>query len=111
MAFRKTFAMEERIKMLSDYDTGAFIVTELSALSGVSRETFYAWRSRSASGEALWFADRSHAPGTQPLRTDGALVERIEALRRRFPYFGPKKIRARLHIGSPDLALPATSTI
>ena len=36
--------MEERIKMLSDYDTGAFSVTQLSALYGVSRETFYAWR-------------------------------------------------------------------
>ena len=59
----------------------------------------------------LLVCGRSHAPGTQPLRTDAALVERVEALRRRFPYFGPKKIRARLHMESPDLALPAASTI
>ena len=46
MAFRETCAMEERIRMLSDYDTGAFSVTELSERYGVSRETFYLWRER-----------------------------------------------------------------
>jgi len=111
MAFRETCAMEERIKMLSDYDTGAFSVTELSALYGVSRDTFYAWRSRRAGGDPYWFQDRSHAPITQPLRTDVALVGRIEAMRRRFPYFGPKKIRARLLVEAPDLVWPAASTI
>ncbi len=111
MAFRETCAMEERIKMLSDYDTGAYSVTELSALYGVSRETFYAWRNRRASGDPCWFQERSHAPMTQPLRTGSALVERIEAMRRRFPYFGPKKIRARLRIEAPDEVWPAASTI
>src|SRR5271155_3297366 len=51
MAFRETCAMEERIGMLSDYDTGAFSVTELSERYGVSRETFYLWRERRLSGE------------------------------------------------------------
>jgi len=111
MAFRETCAMEERIKMLSDYDSGAFSVSELSALYGVSRETFYTWRNRRASGDALWFRDRSHAPGTQPLRTDAAVAADIEAMRRKFPYFGPKKIRARLLMEAPDKAWPAVSTI
>ena len=35
MAFRETCAMEERIRMLSDYDTGAFSVTELGRRYGV----------------------------------------------------------------------------
>ncbi len=111
MAFRETCVMEERISMFRDYDSGAFSVTELSARYGVSRETFYLWRSRRASGEALWFEDRSHAVKNCQLRTDDAVMERIVALRRRFVHFGPKKIRARLLLDAPDVVWPATSTI
>src|SRR5271156_6564373 len=90
MAFRETCAMEERIQMLSDYDTGAFSVTELSERYGVSRETFYLWRERRLNGDAMWFQDRSHAPRSIPGRTEATMIERIVALRHRFPHFGPK---------------------
>jgi len=111
MAFRETCTMEERIRMLSDYDTGAFSVTELSELYGVSRETFYLWRDRRSSGGAFLFQDRSHAPRSVPGRTEAALIERIEAMRRRFRHFGPKKIRFRLQLEAPELEWPAISTI
>jgi len=111
MAFRETCVMEERISMLRDYDSGAFSVTELSARYGVSRETFYVWRFRRASGEALWFQDRSCAARTSQLRTDGLVVERIVAMRRKFVHFGPKKIRARLLFEAPETVWPAASTI
>ena len=111
MAFRETCAMEERIEMLRDYDSGAFSVTELSARYGVSRETFYVWRARRASGEASWFQDRSHAVKSQGSRTDALIVERIVAMRRRFAHFGPKKIRARLLMEAPGEVWPAASTM
>ena len=111
MAFRKTCEMEERIAMLRDYDSGAFSVSELSARYLVSRETFYVWRSRRASGDPKWFEERSHAPGSCPFRTEAELVGRIVAMRRRFTHFGPKKIRARLLLDWPDETWPATSTI
>src|SRR5271154_5182703 len=111
MAFRETCAMEERIGMLSDYDTGAFSVTELSERYGVSRETFYLWRERRLSGDAMWFQDRSHAPRNIPGRTEATMIERIVALRYRFPHFGPKKLRFRLQLDSPELDWPALSTI
>src|SRR6202166_861913 len=90
MAFRETCAMEERIRMLSDYDTGAFSVTELSERYGVSRETFYLWRERRLSGDAMWFQDRSHAPRNIPGRTEATMIERLD---------------------SPELDWPALSTI
>ena len=111
MAFRKTCVMEERIAMLRDYDSGAFSVSELSARYGVSRETFYVWRFRRASGDPNWFQDRSHAPANCPFRTEAELVERIVAMRRRFVHFGPKKIRVRLLEDGPDETWPAISTI
>jgi len=111
MAFRETCAMEERIRMLSDYDTGAFNVRELGERYGVSRETFYLWRERRMSGDPMWFQDRSHAPKSVPGRTEPALIERIVEMRRRFPHFGPKKIAVRLRREAPELDWPAISTI
>jgi len=111
MAFRETCAMEERILMLRDYDSGAFSVSELSARHGVSRETFYVWRSRRASGDPWWFRDRSRAPKSCPFRTEAWLIERIVAMRKRFAHFGPKKLRARLLLDAPEEAWPAASTI
>ena len=39
------------------------------------------------------------------------MIERIVALRHRFPHFGPKKLRFRLQLDSPELDWPAISTI
>lgn len=64
MAFRETCAMEERIRMLSDYDTGAFSVTELSERYGVSRETFYCGGSVGLAAMRCGFRITLMRPGT-----------------------------------------------
>lgn len=111
MPFRETSRLEERIAMLADYDTGAFSVSELCGEYGVSRPTFYSWLSRRAAGEAAWFSDRSHAPKSCPHRTAEAVAAEVVAMKRRFPRFGPKKVRARLAQAHPQVAWPAASTI
>ncbi|WP_246164163.1 integrase core domain-containing protein [Blastochloris sulfoviridis] len=103
--------MEQRIRMLSDYDTGAWSVSELCRRYEVSRDTFHAWRARRASGAADWFVERSHAPLRCPHRTPAALAEEIVRLRRRFPHFGPRKLLARLQREAPEVRWPAASTI
>jgi len=40
MPFKETCAMEERIAMLREYDSGAFGVSDLARRYGISRETF-----------------------------------------------------------------------
>lgn len=111
MPFEETCRMERRMRMLLDYDTGGFDVTEVCARYGVSRDTFYLWSGRRASGAADWFVERSHAPHGCPHRTPEALIEEIVGVRRRFPHFGPKKIRAWLLREQPEVAWPAASTI
>jgi transposase InsO family protein len=103
--------MEERVRMLADYDTGNWSVSELCRRYGVCRDTFYGWHRRRQSGAAAWFEDRSHAPLHCPHRTDPALREQVIALRRRFPYLGPRKLLAKLARQAPELAWPAASTI
>jgi transposase InsO family protein len=111
MPFLETCRMEERVRMLSDYASGNWSVSEVCRRYGVCRDTFYDWRRRQASGELDWFADRSHAPHYCPQRTDPALVETIVALRRRFPHLGPRKLLVLLEHRHPGSHWPAASTI
>ena len=115
MPFRETSPVAERIALLREFETGVFTVSELCRRHGISRETFYVWQRRWASGEAGWYEGRSHAVACCPHATDGLIAERIIAVRRQFPHFGPKKIKARLEDEScrkgDGTTWPAASTI
>ena len=115
MPFRETSPVAERIALKREFETRVFTVSELCRRHGISRETFYVWQRRWASGEARWFEDRSHAVASCPHATDGRIAERIIAVRRRFAHFGPKKIKAWLEDESrrkgDGTAWPAASTI
>ena len=112
MPFKESCPVEERIAMLRGYDTGAFTVAELCRHYGISRETFYVWKRRRASGDRRWFDERSRAPDRCPHTTPADVIAAIVAMRRRFPRFGPKKIRAKLIAAArPAVDWPAASTI
>lgn len=111
MPFNETCRMEERVRMLSDYDSGNWSVSELCRRYGVCRDTFYAWRSRRDSGVSDWFVDRSHAPQHCPHRTAEGLKEEIVAMRQRFPDLRPRKLLAKLSRQAPEIVWPAASTI
>jgi transposase InsO family protein len=111
MPFKETCRMEERVRMLADYDTGGWSVSDLCRRYGVCRDTFYEWRKRRASGDTAWFTDRSHAVQHCPHATDEGLVEAIVALRHRFPHLGPRKLLWKLERQAPTTRWPAASTI
>jgi putative transposase len=111
MPFKETCRMEERVRMLADYDTGSWSVSDLCRRYGVCRDTFYEWRKRRASGDTAWFTDRSHVVQHCPHATDEKLVEAIVALRRRFPHLGPRKLLWKLERQAPTTRWPAASTI
>jgi transposase InsO family protein len=111
MPFKETCRMEERIRMLAEYKTGNWSVSDLCRRYGVCRDTFYEWRKRREGEAAEWFKDRSHAPLHCPHRTEAAVWEAIIALRQRFPHVGPRKLRAMLERRMPETCWPAASTI
>jgi transposase InsO family protein len=111
MPFRETGRMEERVRMLLEYESGNWSVSQLCGRYGVCRDTFYEWRKRKESGDPAWFHDRSHAPLQCWQTTDGAIAEKVIAARRRFPYLGPRKLLAVLDREAPKIAWPAASTI
>jgi transposase InsO family protein len=103
--------MEERVRMLADYATGIWSVSELCRRYGICRDTFYEWRKRRESGAESWFADRSHAVLHCPHRTAAASEAKILSLREQFPHLGPRKLLAILRRQQPEMAWPAASTI
>ena len=88
MPFKETCRMEERIRMLSDYDTGNWSISDLCRRYGISRDTFYEWRKRRESRAAEWFMERSHAPLHCPHRTEAAISEAVISFAPAFPAFG-----------------------
>src|SRR5689334_12988553 len=106
MPFMETCRMEERVRMLSDYQTGNWNVTELCARYGVCRDTFYEWRKRQVSGASDWFVDRSHATLHCPHLTEMAVRDEIISTRKQFPYLGPRKLLAILKRKSPEISWP-----
>src|SRR5258708_17223204 len=93
MPFLETCRMEERVRMLTDYDTGNWSVLELCRRYGVCRDTFYEWRGRRDGGELEWVKDRSHAPLHCRHETSAEGGGGGVAGRRRYPHPLPKKLR------------------
>lgn len=110
MPFRGS-AVEDRIALFREFETGVFTVTELCARHNISRPTFYEWKERRDSGDPRWFEERNHAASRCPHRTSAAIAARVVALRERHPQLGPKKIQAWLADKHPEIAWPAVSTI
>ncbi len=78
---------------------------------GVSRQVGYKWVARFLDGGMANLVDRSRAPVHRPHTTPEETVDVIVALRKRFPHYGPRKIRVTLEALHPQVYRPAPSTI
>ena len=85
-------------------------MTELCAAYGISRRVGYKWLARYSVEGPAGLADRSHAPLRHGRATPAELVDKLVALRRARPHWGPRKLVARLAALHPDLAWPSHST-
>lgn len=86
-------------------------VSELCRKIGISRETGHKWlrRYRESGDEGL--VERSRQPHHSPGRSSSALESAVVELRRKYPYWGPRKLRSLLSDRISDERLPAISTV
>ena len=102
MPWRETCAMEERLKLLLEWDGGDISVSELCRHYGISRKTGYKWLHRYRSEGAGGLSDRSRAPLHHPQAMGAAVEAAVLEVRLRYPSWGAKKIRAHLERQQPD---------
>jgi transposase InsO family protein len=85
-------------------------MTDLCREYGVSRKTGHKLWSRYKELGLSGLEDQSRSPRRSPHRTSGEMVEAILAMRKKYPTWGPKKLKAMLE-GELGLTLPVASTI
>lgn len=111
--------MKERVKFVLEWERqwelgeGRVNVTALCAGFGISRDTGYRWIARyEAAGRKVdALEERSHRPHRSPNAVRRDIEELVVASRRKFPKWGPRKLREFLSKKFPDVRLPAPSTI
>jgi putative transposase len=109
MPWKETCYMDERLKFVAECESSDESMTQICARYRVSRKTGYKWLARWQSSGSL--ADLSRAPHQVAWAISPAQAARIVELRRRWPSFGPCKLKAKLEELYPAQSWPAPSTI
>jgi len=109
MPWKETCYMDERLTFVAECETSDESMTQICARYHVSRKTGYKWLARWHEWREL--ADRSRAPHQVPWAISAAQAGQIIELRRRWPHFGPCKLKAKLEQQHPEQSWPAPSTI
>ncbi len=102
--------MDERTKLMADYLTEEYGVSELARAYGVSRKTVYKWIGRYEDEGVGGLEDRSRAPHHHPNAVDEKVEKKILELKARRPLWGAPKLRSKLLEELGD-ECPAESTV
>ena len=112
MPWIETCVMEERMKFIMNVLEGSYGVSELCDHYSISRKTGYKWLDRYRQDGIKGLYNRSRAPHNHPQKMSCQTKESILAIKKRFPKWGARKIRARLERIHPVWdSYPAISTI
>jgi transposase InsO family protein len=84
-------------------------IAQLCRRYAISRQTGYKWMKRYGQSGRSGLEDRSRRPHRICGATDAAVEQRLVALRKEHPAWGPRKLRRRLEVlGQSDLPAPST---
>lgn len=112
MPWKEIRPVDERVRFIAavkEDPRGNF--AELCRRFGIHRSKGYKWLQRYKELGPAGLEDRKPVPHNCPHATADELVDRIVALRKEFPYDGPRKLRGRLLLREPKIEWPAASTI
>ncbi len=112
MPWKETCVEEQRMRFVSSWldEDGDWSMSELCEAFGVSRKTGYKWLERYQATGLGGLADRSRAPHRHPNATESDVERKLIAARKKYRYWGPRKLLGRLAKDYPNLSWPAPST-
>jgi len=111
MSWKETCAMDERVMFIGECLRGEAPMSALCERYGISRKTGYKWLGRYRAEPESGLLDRSRAPLRPACGMGEEVAMAILRLRRRRPYWGPRKLRRVLAEQNPGWAWPAASSI
>jgi len=111
MPWTETRPVIEREKFVADARSGHWTMTELCAHYGVSRKTGYKMLKRYEEEGWNGLEDQRRAPKHCPHRMSEAVEGRLLEVKKRFPTWGARKVRAYLLKQEDGAGWPAESTI
>jgi putative transposase len=111
MPWKETRVMDQKIKMIGNWLSGEYSITELSRIHEVSRKTLYKWIERYEADRDGGLQERSRRPLRMPRATPAELVAEILASKSRHEHWGPRKLLAWLRSHQPEESWPASSTM
>ena len=103
--------MDQRVAFIADWLRDEWTMSALAERYGISRKTGYKWVDRYVADRRQGLADRSRAPKAHGRAMADDVRGDIIALRRAYPRWGPKKLRAVLEEREPGRTWPAASTM
>ena len=110
MPWKVILPMEERKRFIDELLLSKRSFTDFCAEFGISRKTGYKWLKRFRCEGPGCFVPRSSRPKRSPKRTASWVSRLVIAERLAHPFWGPRKIRAKL-IEKRLEPLPAASTL
>jgi len=103
-------AVAIRFELVKLAELDGLSIRELCRRFRVSAPTAYKWMKRFAREGVAGLEDRSHRPHRQPRRSSAELEQRVLELRRKYPVWGPRKLR-KLLSDAGSAPLPSVSTV
>jgi transposase InsO family protein len=101
---------EARAKLIEDYESECYSVSELAMKHGVSRQWTHELLRRHREDPQTACQTRSRRPHHSPQATDEKALAAMVAFQKKHPTLSPRKIIERLTQLHPELDLPASST-
>lgn len=111
MPWAQTDPMSERIRFVTAYFKRKSTFRSLCSAFGVAPKTGYKWLHQFESGGCTALRDRSRRPKSNSCAISAEVGERLVALRRNNPTWGPKKLVAWLVANERWWDVPAASTV
>jgi transposase InsO family protein len=111
MPWKTSSVQDEKLRFISDWLCGEEPRTVLCARYGVSRETGYQWWRRYCAEGVRGLEERSRAPHSNSRSMSAASAVDLIELRRRKPYWGPRKLLAILGERWPQRHWPSASAV
>ena len=111
MPWKESSVVDERKAFITAYLRKEYPFKTLCRGFGISRETGYKWVARFIDQGQAGLCDQSRAPHHTPHLLSEPVRNRILAVRRQHPTWGPKKLLVQLYEQSPDQPWPAPSTV